>query len=858
MKLARTAFVFLLLAASSLAAADWQVMVHSDGTFSVTYRHTPVVRCHYVFFGPHWKWAASQWTVHSRSGSPRSLAGTVPDLALRIAGSIGQPSPDKLTLNYEVTFRRDLAGIMGGGLEFTLAHDSPALRQAGADEPVLIAGNRGWRWPVGGGQEIKVSFDAPIPRVHFEQGSKGRIRTMFVGSREQAGQRTVTMSISLPAQTVVAPSPDERYGPQNLASWHHQALADDTSPVDVSFLNDKDRPAGRRGFIRADGDRLVFQDGTEARFWGTNLSAYALFDDKAAIRRHARRIAQLGYNLVRIHHHDSAWVKPNVLSPPHNGRTALNAQALDAIDWWVKCLKDEGVYIWLDLHVGRGFTEAEVPEGHAEFARRANHAQGYAYFNDSMQQRMREFNEAYLSRLNGYTRIAYKDEPAVIGLLITNENDLTFHFGNPLVDRKTNPYHGGRLAESLEAFCRATGFPPSQTWRTWEPGPAKMFMAHREAQFNAAMLEHLRGLGVSIPVATTNYWSGCSAFSLPSLANGDIIAAHSYGKAEALSVNSRAEPHYISAIAGGRLADRPIAISEWNVFYPAADRFTSPMWMAAIASLQSWNAPMVFVYANAPLSRPWTIQRGVTYNDPAITALMPAAAIAFRRGDIQPAREHFVLKLTGEQVFHRRLDAGSSATIRTLIERSRISLALPDIPEFDWDRATSIASDAKIVTDPDRDFLGDDGTYVESDTGQIRRDWARGLLTIHTPRTVAASGWMDGPPVEVGPATFELTNPKATAVLTSLDGRPIDRSRRILLTIVARATLSPDDKKTFYSEPIRGQIALRSGVADLALVPINVRGQELTPIEMKREKDSFIAEFPAEHGTHWYLLKAAN
>ena len=40
---------------------------------------------------------------------------------------------------------------------------------------------------------------------------------------------------------------------------------------------------------------------------------------------------------------------------------------------------------------------------------------------------MIEFQHNYLNHLNKYTKLRYKDDPAVMGVLITNENDLTAH-----------------------------------------------------------------------------------------------------------------------------------------------------------------------------------------------------------------------------------------------------------------------------------------------------------------------------------------------------------------------------------------------------------------------------------------------
>src|ERR1700722_4552123 len=45
------------------------------------------------------------------------------------------------------------------------------------------------------------------------------------------------------------------------------------SPVDVSFL--LDAPAGKHGFVRAQGGHLVTGDGARIRFWGVNVTDWS-------------------------------------------------------------------------------------------------------------------------------------------------------------------------------------------------------------------------------------------------------------------------------------------------------------------------------------------------------------------------------------------------------------------------------------------------------------------------------------------------------------------------------------------------------------------------------------------------------
>ena len=47
----------------------------------------------------------------------------------------------------------------------------------------------------------------------------------------------------------------------------------DDVPVDLSFVFENEKPAGKHGFLTVKGKDFVFEDGAEARFWGTNFNS---------------------------------------------------------------------------------------------------------------------------------------------------------------------------------------------------------------------------------------------------------------------------------------------------------------------------------------------------------------------------------------------------------------------------------------------------------------------------------------------------------------------------------------------------------------------------------------------------------
>jgi hypothetical protein len=837
-------------------ADTWAVEVNPDATVRVFYRHVPVVVAAHRFWGPKWQWAETLVKLENPEATAKRFSGTAragkTELALDLSGVVEPGPPNRLTYRYTVEAPRRYEDITGGGLEFRLAVGSPVFEHRGG-LPTLLPDKRGWQWDTGSGQVVRVEFSEPLAEVYFEKGNRDIIRTFFVGSELDAGTHEFTMTVTLPEEGRVIPSLDERYGPADVSTWYRDALLWNASPVDLSFLNDK--PAGQHGGVRVKGDQLVFEDGTPARFWGANLAASALFVGKLEINQQAKRIAELGYNLIRIHHHDSDWVKPNVFDPSVKDTRTLNPQALDRIDYWVSALKDQGVYVWLDVHVGRMLKSGDGAgiEGFDEIERKKGEMRGFCYFNPGVKGLMEEFQRKYLDRVNKYTGLAYKDDPVVMGLLVTNENDITHHFGNLMLPDKNNPAHNAVFKKAVEAFCDRTGLPKGTTWQTWLPGTSKIFLNDREYQFGRDMIASLRGLGFKVPVATTSLWGDNPLYSLPALTAGDLIDVHSYGGPESLSVNPRYAGNFISYIAAAQVVGKPLTVTEWNVPYPSRDRFTAPLYMASIASLQGWDALMLYNYSQQGFERPKRAASWSTFFDPGITAVAPAAAIAYREGHIAPARETYCVALDRHAAYFDKVNANTSAALRTLAERSRLTVALPDLPELDWDDALQPDKHAKKVTDLRRDFIPKGETSVRSDTGELERNWVKGIQTINTARTQAVSGWVGGEAIALADTRFDLDTRKAVVAVTSLDGQPIAESRRILVTAVARV-IAKGNNMPFYTEPVVGELRIKAP-AGLTGTPLKANGTKDSPVPATYNDGAYTIPLTPEIGTHWLILE---
>lgn len=626
-------------------------------------------------------------------------------------------------------------------------------------------------------------------------------RYAAAGTNEFPARGAPAMAPGVPAYKVV----DE-------IDWHRPS-------VDLSFLNAIEKPAGKRGFVRAKGDSLVFADGTPVRFWGTNLSAAAIFrTDREAVREQARRLSELGFNLVRLHHHDSYWNTPNIFgeaNPSHTGD--LDSEMLDRIDWWVACLKQEGIYVWLDLHVQRQLREGDRVSHFAEIGKHgtAGEFKGFNYVNRDIRQAMKRFNSKYLGHRNPYTKLAYKDEPAVAAVLITNENDVTQHFANALLPDKAVPAHTALYMKEAADFARQRGLPADKTWRSWEYGPSRLFLNDLEYRFNVEMIQHLRATGVKVPIVTTSIWGG-QVVSLPALTAGDMIDVHAYERSGPLQRDPHVEANTTHNIASAQLSGKPLSVSEWNMgAFPADDRHVMPLYLAATASHQGWDALMQYAYAQTPLHMAGHASNWNAFNDPSLMALLPAAALLYRRADVREARSTIVFAPTKPQVFDHPLSTAGSVAVRTAAETGRLVTLLPAVDELPWLRGHAVPAGATVITDMTHSFVEAQRRSV-SDTGELRRDWGAGVFTIDTPRTQAVLGQLGGKVHRLTDVAVAFSGNGSLAV-QSLDGEPLSRSRNIVVSIGTSSVPARGGAALpFVSEPLRGSLKIKAG-ADLRL-----------------------------------------
>ena len=158
-------------------------------------------------------------------------------------------------------------------------------------------------------------------------------------------------TLSAPPGLVLAiPAPPRIAAGDDWVPMRPSAAVKPGSALDFSSICGIDAPAGKHGRVVVRNGHFEFADrpGVVQRFYGVNLCFGANYGQtKREADVFARRLARLGYNAVRLHHHDG------MLAGGAKDGTKINPKSMAELDALVAALFENGIYVTTDLYVSR-------------------------------------------------------------------------------------------------------------------------------------------------------------------------------------------------------------------------------------------------------------------------------------------------------------------------------------------------------------------------------------------------------------------------------------------------------------------------------------------------------------------------
>jgi len=348
-----------------------------------------------------------------------------------------------------------LCGACGGGNGASpspLSPQPPAIRSFVAQPPSVQAGQRvTFSWVVDGAKSLSIDGlgSASGSNLTFIPVTSD---TYTLRATNALGQTTAQAQI-----TVVAPEPASSMFPWKVP-WD-----DATSSVtDIRGLIPA--PAGANGFVRVEGGHLATEAG-RIRFWGTNTTFEANFPSAAEADSIASHMAKSGINLVRLHHMDTSAAPRGIWSTLAPDRV-ISPQQLDRLDYFISRMKANGVYVDMNLLVGRPLSRGTDLPVDIDLVTdwKARHALGF--FDPQIRELQKVYAHDLLTHVNPYTGNAYAQEPAVALVEIINENGLVQAFKNGQMDSLPS-YYKGELANQWNTWLKAKYGTQTNLARAW-------------------------------------------------------------------------------------------------------------------------------------------------------------------------------------------------------------------------------------------------------------------------------------------------------------------------------------------------------------------------------------------------------
>ena len=628
--------------------------------------------------------------------------------------------------------------------------------------------------------------------------------------------------------------------------------------------------------IGADAERLAASGGhfyrgdKRVRLWGVNLSFGANFPKHEDAPYVAARLAAAGVNAVRCHHMDTAqW--PRGIWNAEDGKT-ISAEALDRLDFFIDQLARRGIYVNINLHVGRAHSEyLGLPKTNRQYDKVCN------IFTPALVDAQKQYARELLTHVNKYRKVRYADDPAVAIVEITNENSFFMWDGDKAL-RALQPYYADLLQGKFKAWLRRQYGADANNVALFADGQAPeqvldrmIFLAETEKAYFDDMRNFIKDeLGCKALVTGTIVFGPLGLYAQSDM---DFIDTHAYWQHPRFPgrpwdsnnwiVDQKAMADYpqeatLFRLAAERLLGKPFTLSEYNHPAPLDSQAECVPMIASFAAAQDWDGVWLYTYSHATDGWDREILSGYFDVDtnPAKWGFMRAGAAIFRQGAVEPLENCLVVSLGG---------APDPVAYLAEVQRKHDGNIFAALAASRGTSRKDMLENRVILT-----LLGQAGRGPA-----IRPSGAIGWTVEDGKGLFCASG--RGAQVYVGHAArFKLATQGKIAVIapsflavtvTALDDRVLDDSQKVLITACGRCENTgmkfSQDRRTVGTnwggppvqmETVEGALRLGGRWTCQALGPDGLPKQD---VAVYNEGERSLLKLSPEYRTMWYLLTRA-
>lgn len=711
------------------------------------------------------------------------------------------------------------------------------------------------------GKSITVNFPEPTPVLVQDNRQWGQTFSIRLGRQgtKLAKGETYTLPMTIAAS---APLKVETDGPTVITAgtdWiplKTELEIEPGSALDFSKMGFADGPAGKYGkvIVNKDGHFAFEKQPNKAqRFYGVNFCFSAHYITKEQADQLCDRLLRLGYNTIRIHHYEGSLTdnKPGMDWKP---------ETIDQLDYLVAACAKRGIYVTTDLFVSRpiGGQQVGMPGDRISM----NTYKVLVPVHEPAYKDFENFSRKLLEHVNPYTGRRWADEPALGWLSMINEGN----FGNYWKEVKALPQWavawnkwlakrykdraalakawGEELKANEDAAAGTVALPDGVYGDSLRHRDVTVFIGELERDMFLRIKKLVRDeLRCKALLTNINAWTNHAPNQM-ARAEFDYVDDHFYvdhpnfleqdWRLPSRCDNANPVKQGAPGGRGGntlRLLDKPFTVSEYNYSGPGRFRGVGGILTGAMAAVQDWDVIWRFAYSH---SRENLFKAsGMGYfdlvTDPLNQAADRAAVMLYLRGDLKPAKGTVAMVLTPADLQNppkKVPTMGEGPSWVTWVTQLGSIVGDPAKMPKDWivlptrwndgtKGLTAFGTEkARLVqTLRERGVINKDNptdaakNIFQPDTGEMLIDATTGLLRFDTERT--AGGYADpGTTIASPKAGVEVADLSigATVFVTSVDGKPIRNSQRLLVTHLTDL----QNTDCTYAEPAR-QVLLSWG-----------------------------------------------
>lgn len=623
------------------------------------------------------------------------------------------------------------------------------------------------------------------------------------------------------------------------------------SALDCSHFVD-DHKVGEKGRVVIRNGRLEFENepGKPIRFWGCSMGSVELgvMKERSEVKAYVEQVRRQGYNMIRPHFLDGYLMG--------NAKKALefDPHALKMFQYMVKCMKDNGIYMYFDAATSWGLYQ---PGNTWTKHRGKTHYKALLYTNEEARQHYYAGVKKLLTHINPYTGQSLINDPVIVALLYYNEQEIYLNqdfvppeylgpwrkrlkerYGNIATLRKkwTTPearkyLSGAQSIDKLPLFKNRYGLGSEGGAFSDDLG---LFLHQQDLQMARWYDGALKKMGYKGP---TTQWDCQKQLRFQAARNSfPVISMHGYHN-HPHTVNGRTKVRqnsslsdqagYYRGIASTRYLDRPFMLMEYLHTYWNRTRYEEALVMGALASMQDFDCLMAHAHPVFK-TRDRVVSGFRIALDPVARANQVLTGYLYAAGYAKPSRNSVLVEMDHKDIFQSGVAMQGMNSDQTKISLlTGFGISMPKkAPAFITRQPKPVLrirpqgwSKVGTHTGGSRLEGGDSGSFnlektvaqlrqkgvlgknnktdvsegiFHSDTGEILMDSEKLEMRVQTPRLEGVTVAVKGRKV-LKHLYVESSTSYGTVAVLSLDKMVLSKSRRLLFIYNTDALTEGDE-----------------------------------------------------------------